>query len=149
MGKGVSVDRGQAEEYFIKEALQSHKVAEMRNALRRSPPTVFNIGEVGSFARIALPVLPQGWRITDVQLFPSDSGPSLQMTITNDVSRPVSLFAVRDDRVAPAKPAVLTRDGKTVAYWQEGELAYALISKKKQPAELDRLAEDIADNVSS
>ena len=149
MGKGVSVDRGRAEEYFIKEALQSHKVAEMRAVLRRSPPTVFNVGEVGSFARIALPVLPQGWRITDVQLFPSDSGPSLQMTITNDVSRPVSLFAVRDDGVAPAKPAVLTRDGKTVAYWQEGELAYALISKKKQPAELDRLAEDIADNVSS
>jgi len=55
---------------------------------------------------------------------------------------------VRDDDVAPAKPAVLTRNGKTVAYWQEGHLAYALISKRKRPAELDRLAEDIADNVS-
>lgn len=149
VGKGAPVDRGQAEEYFIREALQSHHVAEMRAVLRRSPPAVFNVGEVGSFARIALPVLPAGWRITDVQLFPSDSGPSLQMTITNDISRPISLFAVRDDHVAPAKPAVLTRNGKTVAYWQEGDLAYALISKKKRPAELDRLAEDIADNVSS
>ena len=149
VGKGLPVDRGQAEEYFIQEALQSHHVAEMRAVLRRSPPAVFNVGEVGSYARIALPILPRGWRVTDVQLFPSDSGPSLQMTITNDISRPVSLFAVRDDGVAPAKPAVLTRNGKTVAYWQEGELAYALISKRKRPAELDRLAEDIADNVTS
>lgn len=148
VGQGAPIDRGQAEEYFIREALQSHHVAEMRAVLRRSPPTVFNVGEVGSFARIALPILPAGWRITDVQLFPSDSGPSLQMTITNDIGRPISLFAVRDDDVAPAKPAVLTRNGKTVAYWQEGHLAYALISKRKRPAELDRLAEDIADNVS-
>ena len=149
VGKGLPVDRGQAEEYFIQEALQSHQVAEMRARLRRSPPAVFNPGEVGSSARIALPILPDGWRVTDVQLFPSDSGPSLQMTITNDVSRPISLFAVRDDHVAPVKPEVLTRNGKTVAYWQEGEQAYALISKKKRPAELDRLAEDIADNISS
>ena len=149
VGKGLPVERVEAEEYFIQEALQSHEVAEMRAALRRSPPTVFNVGEVGSSARIALPVLPHGWRVTDVQLFPSDSGPSLQMTISDKASRPVSLFAVRDDDVAPAKPAVLTRDGKTVAYWQEGELAYALVAQKRQPAELDRLAEDIADNVTS
>ncbi|HWV13618.1 MAG TPA: FkbM family methyltransferase, partial [Sphingobium sp.] len=149
LGKGVPVERVAAEEYFIQEALQSHEVSEMRAALRRSPPTVFNAGEVGSSARIALPVLPHGWRVTDVQLFPSDSGPSLQMTIRDKASRPVSLFAVRDDDVAPAKPAVMTRDGKTVAYWQEGELAYALVAQKRQPAELDRLAEDIADNVTS
>lgn len=149
VGKGLFADSGRAEESFIQEALQSHHVAEMRAQLRRSPATVYNAGEVGSSARIALPILPRGWHITEVQLFPSDSGPSMQMTITNGISRPISLFAVRDDHVAPVQPAVLTRAGKTVAYWQEGDLAYALISKKELPAELDRLAEDIADNVSS
>ncbi|EZP70433.1 putative transmembrane transcriptional regulator (Anti-sigma factor) [Sphingomonas paucimobilis] len=143
------VKPAQAEENFVEEALQSFQVAEMRQHLRRSPAATFNAGEVGSSARIALPILPAGWRITDVQLFPSDSGPSLHMIITNGKSRPISLFAIRDDHVAPAQPAVLTRDGKTVAYWQEGDLAYALISKRRPPAELDRLAEDIADNVTS
>ena len=57
--------------------------------------------------------------------------------------------AVRNGDVAPVQLAVLTRAEKTVAYWQEGDLAYALFSKKELPAELDRLAEDIADNISS
>jgi FkbM family methyltransferase len=143
---GFLSNPGQAEEYFVQEALQSHDIAQVRARLRRSPPSVFNMSELGSFAQIALPVLPAGWRVTDVQLFPSDSGPSLQMTITNGKSAPISLFAVRDDKVAPAQPAVLTRDGKTIAYWQEGDLAYALTGTTP-PAEMDRMAEDIADNV--
>ncbi|MCF8707109.1 FkbM family methyltransferase [Rhizorhapis sp. SPR117] len=138
----------QAEENFVEEALQSHNIAQVQTKLRRSPPAVVNPVEVGSLTRIALPILPKGWYVINIQVFPSDSGPSLQMNITNGKSTPISLFAVRDDKVAPSRPDVTTRDGNAIAYWQEGDLAYALISKKS-PEELDRLAEDIADNITS
>ena len=137
---------GQAEEYFVTEALQSHNVDQVRKQLRRSAPAKFNLHDVESAARIDLPILPPGWRLTDVQLFPADSGFSLQMTISNGKTDPISLFAVRDDKVAPSEPDVTMREGKTIAYWQEGDLAYALIGRET-PAAMDRLAEDIADNV--
>ncbi|WP_198162910.1 FkbM family methyltransferase [Sphingobium sp. TCM1] len=135
-------------EYFVEEALQSHDIAQVRTRLRRSPPAVYDPQEVAAFTRIALPKLPAGWRVIDVQLFPSDSGASLQMTISNGKSASMSLFAVRDDKVAPSRPDVMSRNGTSVACWQEGDLAYALVSRNP-PAEIDRLAEDIADNVTS
>ena len=135
-------------EYFVEEALQSHDIAQVRTRLRRSPPAVYDPQEVAAFTRIALPKLPAGWRVIDVQLCLSDSGASLQMTISNGKSASMSLFAVRDDKVAPSRPDVMSRNGTSVACWQEGDLAYALVSRNP-PAEIDRLAEDIADNVTS
>lgn len=131
---------------FVAEALQSHQVAQARIRLRRSPPARFDVAGLASAARITIPTLPPGWRVSEVQLFPSESGPSLQLTIKRSGGAQISLFAARDSDAAPPKPDVVTRDGNSIAYWQEGEQAYALIGKGS-PAEMDRIAEDLADNV--
>lgn len=133
---------------FIEEALQSHNVAQARIRLRRSPPARFDVAGLASEARITIPTLPPGWRVREVQLFPSESGPSLQVMISRRGHAPISLFAARDSEAAPLKPDVVTRGGNSIAYWQEGELAYALIGKGA-PAELHKIAEDLADNVIS
>lgn len=130
---------------FVDEALQSHKVAQERIRLRRSPPARFDVAGLALAARVTIPTLPPGWRVSEVQLFPSESGPSLQLTIKRRGSASISLFAARDSDAAPVKPDVVTRDGNSIAYWQEGEQAYALIGKGP-PAEIDRIAEDLADN---
>jgi FkbM family methyltransferase len=133
---------------FVDEALQSHNVAQARVRLRLSEPARFNVPGLASVARITIPSLPAGWRVSEVQLFPSESGPSLQLIIKRSGGTPVSLFATREDIAAPSSPDVVTRDGNSIAYWQEGDLAYALIGQSPA-AEIDRMAEDLADNVIS
>lgn len=133
---------------FVEAALQSYNVAQARTRLRRSPPARFDVAGLESEARVTIPTLPPGWRVREVQLFPSESGPSLQLKISRRGAAPISLFATRDSEVAPSKPDVVTRGGNSIAYWQEGELAYALIGKGS-PAEIDRIAEDLANNVIS
>ncbi|GGE01783.1 hypothetical protein GCM10011529_05190 [Polymorphobacter glacialis] len=129
-------------EYFVDDALQSHRTAQVRT--RFSPAIArLDADEVGAALRIEVPDLPAGWRVVDVFLFPSDTGPSLQLSISNGKAGPISLFATRADGVAPSRPSVTQRDGMTIAYWQHGSLAYALTGKRP-PADLDLLAKDIA-----
>jgi FkbM family methyltransferase len=137
--------RGETREYFLQEALESHKTAELRARLRRSAPTRFDAAEVSSAARLDYPSLPPGWRILDVQLFPSGGGPSMQLTLSRGRGAPIWLYAVRDDEVAPSRPRVTVRDGLAIATWQEGDLAYALIGRGS-PMALDKIADDLSDN---
>jgi FkbM family methyltransferase len=137
--------RADPREYFIQEALESHKTAELRARLQRSPPTRFDVAEVGSAIRVDFPVLPPSWHILDVQPFPSESGQSMQLTILRGNGAPVWLYAARDEGVAPIQPVVTVRDGLAIASWQEGELAYALIARGS-PSNLDKWADDLSDN---
>ena len=144
---GYRLSRAVEHEQFVEEALQSHWIAQTRIRLRRSPAAEYDVGGLASEARIMIPHLPPGWRVSEVQLFPSESGPALQLLIRKNGAEPISLFAARHRNAAPVKPDVVTRDGNSIAYWQEGEQAYAIIGTRP-PAEIDRLAEDVADNLS-
>src|SRR3546814_7429712 len=60
------------------------------------------------------------------QILPSDEGLAVQVMVSNGQGEVMSLFAVRADMDAPVNPDVVSEGGDSIAYWQEGDLAYAL-----------------------
>ncbi len=129
---------------YVAEAAMAHRVALVRAGMASQPEVPrMDAEEMQRVTGLAMPKLPAGWRVLDAQLFPSDDGPSLQMTVDRGDGEPVSLFAVRAQTGAPEDPLVV-RDGKeAVAYWQEGELAMALTGDEPE-AELDAVAGQLA-----
>jgi anti-sigma factor RsiW len=133
-------------DFPVDEAVMSHKTALVRAKIYLDDRPRLNAAEVGRETKITLPRLPASWRVLDVQLFPSDVGPSMQVTLdTEGPGPPISLFAVRARTTAPQQPETVARDGETVAYWQEGDLAFALTGREPAAA-MDAAAEDLADN---
>ncbi|WP_395337182.1 anti-sigma factor [Novosphingobium sp. BL-8H] len=133
--------------FYVQEAVMSHNVAQVRARLVSQRETSFyDAAEIGSATQIVLPRLPNGWVVRDVQIFPSDNGPSLQVTVDSGQGEPLSLFAIRARTRAPQEPAIVKEKGANVAYWQEGDLAYALTGQVPG-AELDRLATVLADEI--
>ncbi|WP_157215650.1 anti-sigma factor family protein [Flavisphingomonas formosensis] len=133
---------------YVEDALQSHRTTQLRAEMAsqiESP--VVNANEILRTARIKVPRLPPKWRVMDAQIFPSDEGPALQISIETEDRRLLSMFAVRSPIEAPPEPVVVEREGETVAYWRKGDQAFAMIGKGT-PAEIDRLAEDVDDGKS-
>src|SRR3546814_14802489 len=85
-----------------------------------------DVAGVGWATQINVPKLPRDWRVRDVQILPSDEGLAVQVMVSNGQGEVMSLFAVRADMDAPVNPDVVSEGGDSIAYWQEGDLAYAL-----------------------
>jgi anti-sigma factor RsiW len=112
---------------FVADALEADRTFSLRNGMA-SQTEVKRYDREGLRAAtaIALPLLPGEWTIDDVQVFPSTFGPSIAVAIeTRDLGR-VTLFAARpgDDRILPI--STVLEGGVGAAFWQEGEVAYAL-----------------------
>src|SRR3546814_17565145 len=82
------------------------------------------------------------------QILPYDEGRAVQVMVSNGQGEVMSLFAVRADMDAPVNPDVVSEGGDSIAYWQEGDLAYALTGDASE-AELDRIAERLASDFPS
>jgi len=131
---------------FVEEAIQSHRTTQLRAAMRSQPESpVLNVSELLHTARLKVPRLPANWRVVDAQLFPSDDGPALQLSLETADKRMLSMFAVRSTSAAPQEPAVVQREGETIAFWRKGDQAFAMIGQAT-PAELDRWADAIEDS---
>jgi len=130
---------------FMEEALMSHQTAVIRSRMRSQIEIPsFDPADVKDATRIAIPQMPRGWRILDVQLFPSDYGPSLQMIFDAGRKRQVSLFAVRARINASAKPAIANVRGNDLAYWTRGGTVYVLTGEPQ--SFLSSAAADLSDN---
>lgn len=130
---------------FVEEALMSHRTAMVRS---RMPSQVeipnFDPADVRNATHIAVPEMPRGWRIEDVQLFPSDYGPSLQIVIDAGPERQLSLFAARASEGLPGVPVMANVMGDDIAYWAREGTVYVLMGG---PADfLAPAASDLADN---
>jgi anti-sigma factor RsiW len=131
---------------LIEEALMSHKTALIRAHMRSQPEIPhFDPGDVRLATHISVPTLPTGWRIIDVQLFPSDYGPSLQIVIDAGLKTPVSLFAARASTELPETPRTESVDGEAIAYWARKGTVYVLTGAHSQ-AFLAEHAADLANN---
>lgn len=131
---------------LMEEALMSHRTALMRAHMpsQRELPR-FDPRDVRLAAHIQVPQLRKGWRILDVQLFPSDYGPSLQIVIDAGRRQPLSLFAARATTPLPARPEVATLDGSRLAYWGREGTAYVLTGQDDARF-LAAAAADLSDN---
>ncbi|WP_420139693.1 anti-sigma factor family protein [Sphingomonas sp.] len=131
---------------YVGDAIQAYHTSLLRADMPSQLETPrFDAHDVQRFTRIRVPVIPSGWRVTDVQLFPSEEGPALQLMVRIPDGSTVSLFAVRTPTHAPDQPATIQKGRTTVAYWRNGDMAYALTGVDA-PAALDLAAKDLADN---
>lgn len=132
---------------YVGDAVMSHRIGLIRAAMPSQVENAhFNAREVMRSTNIRMPILPKGWRITDVQLFPADSGPALQIMIRTDAARVVSMFAQRTGRAEATAPVAIQRGSDAVAYWSRDGMGYALVGAEPA-ADIDRAADDLADNI--
>lgn len=114
---------------FLEQAVQAHQTAE----LRRSMPSQITGGTydpegIRAATAIVMPALPADWKVQDVEVFPSDFGPSVEASITTSDGKRISLFAVRPGHFAVDAVKTTALADTEAAWWQVGEVAYAVIS---------------------
>jgi anti-sigma factor RsiW len=127
---------------FVADAVMSHRTALTRAAMHSQPKGArYDAEEIRAATAIVLPELPRDWRILDVEIFPSQYGPSVEMAIeTGAELGTLSLFAVRPGGFGVVAPTLASDGGEAVAYWQMGETAYALTGKAVAGDDLGRAA---------
>lgn len=129
---------------YVEEAAQAHRTSIVRAAMASQPQVPgYDPEELRAATGIVMPTLPEGWRVTDVQVYPSRFGPSVEMAIQAGPLGDLSLFAVRPGTfdVVPATAVVLS--DVTAAFFQIGDVAYALVAGADADA-LERSAVGLA-----
>lgn len=132
--------------YFIDEAMEAYDTARLRHAIQTETASAgIDLASISEATGIAFPAVSSGLRIMDAGLVSTDGGTGVEMLLDAGHGEPLTLFAVRTNEKAPTEPMVLSFEEGSVAYWRRGAIGYALTGTI--PAdELDRLADDIADN---
>lgn len=129
---------------YVGYAVASHRTAMVRAAMASQLETPrFDAKEILTKTRIDMPVIPAGWQVTDVQLFPSNEGPALLVAVRTGQGEPLSLYAVRGRTSAPERPDAVREGAQSVAYWRRGDTSYALTGET-DPVAIDATAEALA-----
>jgi len=132
---------------FVEDAMRAHGTSVIRAAMASQPEAPeYDPDEIRSMTAIVMPSLPDDWHIKDVQIFPSQFGPSVELEAEADELGPVSLFAVRPGSFDVVKPTIAPGEEASAAYFQVGEVAYALVSSG-DIQELNHTAERLAETL--
>lgn len=118
----------------VEDAVRAHQTSQLREHMTSQPAgKAYDPEDIRAATAIVLPQLPSDWKVIDVQIFPSQFGPSVEMAVETDSADHLSLFAVRPGvfAVTPVKTYTLT--DAQAADWQIGDVAYALVSSTKAP----------------
>lgn len=131
---------------YLDDAVQSREASLVRTRMASRPTTPWmRPNDISTAIRIRLPVLPADWRLVDVQVFPSDEGPSAQLLIDTDDGRRLSLFSSRISDARSRSPEVIERWGSTMAFWEVDGQSFVLMGELSRP-DLHDMAVDLADN---
>lgn len=126
---------------YVDYAVNSHRIAMMRASMVSQVETPkYDAREIATNTRIAMPHFPADWRVTDVQLFPTERGPALVVAVKTEGGKNFSLFALRDRSRAPERPDAVREGAESVAYWRRGDMSYALTGSG-EPRLMDATAE--------
>lgn len=130
---------------FVDEAVASHEILLLRDEMRSQRETPdFEPKEILAVTGIAMPRLPADWQILDVQIFPSDVGPSVQLRVRTQEGMRFTMVATRRvDTPAEGRPLLERRRGERIAFWEERGTAFALVGRQS-PARLFAMASLIA-----
>lgn len=129
---------------FVDEAEASYTASLTRHRMESQPETTqLDRLEIGRATGIALPALPSEWVLDDVQVYPSDLGIAVALVMRTEDGETLSLFATRAETPAEKLPIVENREGRSVAYWEAGPLAYALTAEL-EPERVLSLAEALS-----
>jgi anti-sigma factor RsiW len=132
---------------YVTDAVMAHRATLVRAGMRsqRGAPA-YDPADIRSATAIIMPPLPQGWAVADTQIFPSTFGPSVEMAVRIDAFGVGSLFAVRPGTFEVTPVTMARKDDFTVAYWQVGEVAYALVAKADS-RDLEKAATGLAESL--
>jgi anti-sigma factor RsiW len=129
---------------YVEDAVMAHRTSLVRAAMPSQPGKGrYDPAEIRAATAIVMPKLPAGWKVKDVQLFPSTFGPSIELEIGSEKEGALSLFAVRPGSFDVVKPRVVGVGDMSAAYFQIGEVAYALVADGGA-ADLDKAANQLA-----
>lgn len=127
---------------FVEDARHSHATALIRARMVSQPEAVdYDPVEILTETGIRLPPLPSDWRVVDAQVFPSRLGHSVEIAFDADEMGRVSLFIARSPEFSVIAPALARSGTSTTAYWQSGELVYALTASDGPESDLKSAAE--------
>jgi len=125
---------------FLDEANASYAISVTRQKMQSQVETAhLDRQEIKDAAGLTLPNLPSQWQLLDVQLYPSDLGVAVAITMRTEEQEILSLFATRAETPAERNPLLSSRQNTSVAYWEDGPFAYALTGELK-PARMLALA---------
>jgi anti-sigma factor RsiW len=129
---------------YVEAALQAHAVSQVRAVMASQlEAPEYDRDELLSATAIVMPTLPADWVVTDVQVYPSRFGPSVEMALDAGALGRASIFAARpgdDDRI---EPTMAGHGGATLSHWQMGEIAYVLVGRAK-PSDILAAAQELA-----
>jgi anti-sigma factor RsiW len=129
---------------YVADAFMAYRTAVLRANMASQPESpVLDKGEILRATRIKVPPLPAGWQLTDAQIFPSHDGPALQIMVRAADGKRLSIFAVRSPSAAPRLPVSVRRGDMSVAYWRNGDVAYA-VTGSSEPEALGQTVEGFA-----
>lgn len=129
---------------YVEDAIHAHSTSALRASMASQPVSAaYDPAEIRARTAIVMPPLPEGWTVKDVQIFPSRFGPSIELAADAEGLGPVSLFAVRPGSFDVVKPTLAPDSEATAAFFQVGEVAYAVVSAGDART-LERTAERLA-----
>jgi len=129
---------------FVDEANASYSTSVARQAMRSQIESAWlDRAEISRSLGLTLPNIPQGWRIADVQVYPSGEGNSVALALLTERHERVFLYAQRAETPAEAVPLSDRRDNRSLAYWEAGPFAYALTGELR-PERMLFLASKVA-----
>jgi anti-sigma factor RsiW len=130
---------------YVSEALAAHETTLIRAAMPSQLKSAsYDPTDIRAATGITLPAFPEGWTVTDAEIFPSANGPSVEMVLAPATGGALTLFAVRPGAFAVEEVQLLHGENAQAAYWQIGEVAYALVSKERSAETLGDTARTLA-----
>ncbi|MBL8271134.1 anti-sigma factor family protein [Steroidobacter sp.] len=125
---------------YVGDAVSAHRTSLLRAVMRSQPESPeYDAAEIRSATKIVMPALPDDWSITDVQVFPSSLGPSVEVAIHTAEFGNASLYAVQLSSPGAIPPTSAAREDFAVAYWQHDSIAYVLVAHTAS-ADVERAA---------
>ncbi|MDW6025346.1 anti-sigma factor [Mesorhizobium sp. BAC0120] len=132
---------------YVEEAMRAYRTSVLRASMTsQSESPDYDANEIRAATAIVMPKLPKDWKVSDVQIYPSQFGPSVEMTASSEGLGLVSLFAVRPGTFDVVKPTIGPAADISSAYFQIGEVAYVLVARG-DVHDLDRTAERLSDTL--
>lgn len=130
---------------FVEEAVRAHQTTLLRESMHSQRETAdYDPNDIRAATGIVMPAVPKGWRVMDVQIFPSAFGPSVEMAVSPGKGEVLSLFAVRPGNFTVQQALPFATGATQASYWQIGEVAYALVSDARKANELNGIAQKLA-----
>lgn len=120
---------------YVEAALQAHSISQIRAVMvSQLEAPEYDRDELLSATAIVMPELPPQWEVTDVQVYPSRFGPSVEMAISAGDLGKASLFAARPGEFTVEAPTIERHGQSTLGHWQVGDIAYVLVSTSEETA---------------